>query len=117
MSSITQIYTAPKKTQPTSNLLNAEFIISVMEKIPKDAKICIFQEPDGDDGPRYVYKIDYDSAKNRATIYSYGRLETNSANAVDKGADWYGGDIHSDSESDSDEDGGYYQFTHSTQGQ
>lgn len=102
MSKSTVIYNASKTPQPVSNLLNVEFMISLLEKVPKDARICIHHDYEGEGGYYYVQYVMYNSVKNRVYIHACAEGNSNSANAMDKGARWFGGDIQSDSESDAD---------------
>lgn len=98
----TTIYRAPKYTQPTSNLLNLGLLIDISQKYPKDAKVCIYHDYEGDGGEYYVKYIEYDSAKNRVIIHACAEPDANNANQVDRGAPWFGGSGY-DTESDNEE--------------
>lgn len=99
MSTTTCIYQAPKDTQPTSKLLTmAELMLDVLSKVPKDAKICVFQNYEGDGGDYYVEHIEYDSKRNLVTFFTDEESDSNNVDAVEKGAPWHGGDSDSDSD-------------------
>lgn len=76
-------------------------MISLLEKVPKDAKICIHRSYEGDGGHYYVQYIRYNHVKNRVNIYACAESNSNIANVMDKGAKWFGGNIKEDSD-DSD---------------
>ena len=63
--------------------------MEILQTVPKDAKICIFHSK-MQGGEYHVKWVEYDSSKNRVVFYSDLEIDSNNADAVDKGADWSG---------------------------